>query len=219
MSRVDESGQHLCDRLLHQTIHHRRNAQLPLTAIRFRDLHPAYRLRLIAAIEQAPDQLRALRTAPRLQRINGHPVHAWSPAIRHDPLIRQIQIRSLTDHLHQRHRRQASGRVRRRDGLRPHGFTSHGYPVANESWRHPGIPGATALLLHCHRVIDPVPATRDSALHPIRTTRTAITTTSADFWIPIRRHCCHRSRLNRQTSRSPWVSLAFVPWSMPNVPR
>ena len=76
----------------------------------------------------------------------------------------------------------------------------------------------TALLLHHHRIFDPVPAIRDSVLRHNRNIRSPTTTTSADFCPNVTRHCWRGSRLNRQSNRSPWVSLADCAWVVPDLP-
>ena len=66
--RIQPRFQDLCDRLLHQTIHHGGDAQLAHPAARFGDLHPPHRLRPVAAVQQPRDQrsrLSAIQPAAR----------------------------------------------------------------------------------------------------------------------------------------------------------
>src|SRR5205814_10337945 len=61
--RVQKRVQNLQDRLLHQAVYHRRNAQLSHSSAGLRDLRPSDRRRLIASVEQRIDEsVQMLRT-------------------------------------------------------------------------------------------------------------------------------------------------------------
>ena len=85
--RVEEWLQDLQHRLLNHPVHHRRDTEPPLAALRFRNLYLPYRLGLVAAFQQFLTDPVPVRLAIRLQPVNGYSVDAWRTAIAHHALI------------------------------------------------------------------------------------------------------------------------------------
>ena len=116
--RVVHRGQHLQDRLLDESIHHRRDAQRPHPAARLRDLCPLHRLWPIRPVQQFLLQARPCLLEVRRQLLRGHPIHTGAAFVRPHPLECPPQVRGV-DHLLHEGLRQGSRSVRRRSGWRP----------------------------------------------------------------------------------------------------
>ena len=171
--RVEERFQGLRDRLLYQTVHHSGDAQLAHPTARLGDLHPAHRLWLVAAVQQAGEQRVAVGGNPRTQLGDLHPVHPRRAAIRLHPLECPVQVRRA-DHLFHQLPRQGSfmipcrGRLLLLERIRSssaiadcagaqrslQGFIEK-VPLVRAT---PGSgPGACLLPLHAHRLVQAAP--------------------------------------------------------------
>jgi site-specific DNA recombinase len=99
--RVQPRFEHVKDRLLHQPVHDRRDAQLPHPAAGLGDLHPAHRLRSIRPVEQRCDEFLLVRGEPGTQFGDGHPIDSRRPLVRLDPAVRLVQVLRSAHLLHQ----------------------------------------------------------------------------------------------------------------------
>ena len=99
--RVHERLEHLEDRLLHQPVDHRWDAQLSHPAARFGDFHPADRLRSVTAVEERRDQFLFVLDDPVGRRGDGHPIDARRAPVRLHLAIRSVQVVTVGHLLHQ----------------------------------------------------------------------------------------------------------------------
>jgi hypothetical protein len=119
----------LQDRLLHETVHHGRNAELARSTAGLGDFHPAHGFGLVAAVQQRGDQPFTVLPDPRKQFGDGHRIHPGRALVRFDPLIGLVEVRRVRDLLHQ-HLRQGSLLFPRRERLRLRARTRSGSAVA-----------------------------------------------------------------------------------------
>ena len=92
--RVENWLQHLQQRLLDQPIHHRRDAQLALASLRFRDRHPSHRAWPVPSCHQTLADV-----GPTLANVLGglldvEPVYPCRAFVGLDPLPCQLQVLS-----------------------------------------------------------------------------------------------------------------------------
>jgi hypothetical protein len=89
---LKDRREHLCDRLLEQTIHHRRYPQQPHSALRFGYLYPPHGTGLIgSAFERGPD-LQPMLLQVRPQVFHRHPVDPRCACVALDSLQRCEQV-------------------------------------------------------------------------------------------------------------------------------
>src|SRR6266446_7724719 len=91
----------LQDRLLDHAIDHGWNAEVARRAGRLRDLHPTYRLRLVAPLEPLFFDLRPARFEDTRQPFDGDPVDAGRPFVAHHRTQCRFYVVRVTDRLHQ----------------------------------------------------------------------------------------------------------------------
>ena len=157
--RVQQRFQHLQDRLLHQPVHHRRDAQLSHPAAGLGDFHPAHRLRLIRSVQQRCDQLIPVPDQPGEQAADGHPVHARRAFVCHHAAIRSVQVLSVGHLLHQVRSRLVLGRTPRtlvaprspKVGFRP--AAGLGARILRRLLEEESLVNSALLPLHVHRVV------------------------------------------------------------------
>jgi hypothetical protein len=158
--RIEKRLQDLQNRLLNQTVHHGRNAELACSTAGLGDFHPAHGFGLVAAVEQRGDQPVAVLPEPGKQFGDGHSVHPGRALVRFDPLIGLVEVRRTRDLLHQ-HPRQGSLLFPRRKRLWFRVRTRSGSAFAGGAVAQRCLQGlieqlqlvAAALLpLHAHRI-------------------------------------------------------------------
>ena len=86
-------GENLMYRLLDQSVHRRRYAQLTHATVRFRYLHSSHRLRFVSAIQQLFFDVQPVLTQIVVQIIHAHAVYSGRSVVRLDPFVSQLQIR------------------------------------------------------------------------------------------------------------------------------
>src|SRR5438093_6690659 len=98
---VPSALQHLQHRLLHESIEHRRDSELPRSSVGLVDLDSSHRLRLIRAAHQLFADLRPVVLEIARQLFHPHPVHSRATPIRPHAPERFLQVLPLTHLLHQ----------------------------------------------------------------------------------------------------------------------
>ena len=91
-SRLEDRWQHLMQRLLDQSIHHRRNAECAYPALRLRYVHPAYRLRLILARQQSGPDRRPVLLQVVFELGHREFIYSRRALVLDHPLIRELQV-------------------------------------------------------------------------------------------------------------------------------
>jgi hypothetical protein len=92
--RVQQRLQDLQQRLLDQSIRHRRNAQLTLATIRFRNRHPSYRTRPVRPLQELITNHRPRRSQVAGGLGNIPAIHASRAFVGPYPLPRLLQVLS-----------------------------------------------------------------------------------------------------------------------------
>ena len=91
---VKERLQHLQQRLLDQTIRHRRDTKLALAALGFGDRHPSHRTRPVRPRQQLLADRRPLRAQPRGGLVDVQTIHTGYAFVDPHPLPRRSQVLS-----------------------------------------------------------------------------------------------------------------------------
>lgn len=98
---LEERPQHLRERLLDQTIQHRRYPERAFSPVRFCNEHPAHRRRAIGSFHQHGAESRPVGPKKRGKLLDRHLVEAGGSVVRFDPFPSRIQVFRVEDLLHQ----------------------------------------------------------------------------------------------------------------------